>query len=170
TLTHDADLRTVAMAWQWAAILAENEGALDQAREYVDRALALADERTTSWEIASLNTQAAMLALNDGDHERAAAHARRAIPLLHRLHADEDAYSMRASLALSALRQGRLAEAEQLLDDIGELPSTDMTAGLVTAQVRAELRLVRGDVEGGLAAFERSLAAVRDWGFARLST
>ena len=170
TLTHDADLRTVAMAWQWAAILAENEGALDQAREYVDRALALADERTTSWEIASLNTQAAMLALNDGDHERAAAHARRAIPLLHRLHADEDAYSMRASLALSALRQGRLAEAEQLLDDIGELPSTDMTAGLVTAQVRAELRLVRGDVEGGLAAFERSLVAVRDWGFAGLST
>src|SRR6185369_13046552 len=99
-----------------------------------------------------------------------AAHARRAIPLLHRLHADEDAYSMRASLALSALRRGRLAEAEQLLHDIGELPSTDMTAGLVTAQVRAELRLVRGDVEGGLAAFERSLVVVRDWGFARLST
>jgi hypothetical protein len=68
---------------------------------------------------------------------------------------------MRASLALSALRQGRLAEAEALLDEIGEVPSTDMTASLVTAQVHAELRLARGDVEGGLAAFDRSLALVR---------
>jgi predicted ATPase len=169
-LTDDADRRTVAMAWQWGAILAENEGAIHQAGEYLERALALVDENTTAWEIATLNTQAAMQALNVGDHERAEAHARTAIPLLHRLHADEDAFSMRASLALSALRQGRLEEAERLLDEVGEVPSTDMTAGLVIAQVRAELRLVRGDVEGGLTAFDRSLAVVREWGFAYLST
>ena len=64
---------------------------------------------------------------------------------------------MRASLALSAVRRGRLEEAERLLDEIGEVPPADMTAGLVTAQVRAELVLVRGDVEGGLAAFDRCL-------------
>jgi tetratricopeptide (TPR) repeat protein len=170
TLTDDPDPRAAAMAWQWAAILAENEGALEQAGEYLERALSLVDEGTTAWEVGTLNTQAAMLALNVGDHERAARHARTAIPLLHRLHADEDAFSMRAALALSALRQGRLDEAERLLDDIGEVPSSDMMAGLVTAQVGAALRLVRGDVDGGLAALERSLVAVRQWGFAHLST
>ena len=170
TLTDDPDRRTVAMAWQWAAILAENEGAIEQSGEYLERALALVDEGTTTWEVATLNTQAAMQALNIGDHERAAAHARTAIPLLHRLHAEEDASSMRASLALSAMRQGRLEDADRLLDEIGEVPIKDVTAGLVTAQVRAELRLVRGDVEGGLAALDRSLDSVREWGFGHLSS
>jgi predicted ATPase len=170
TLIDDPDPRTAAMAWQWAAILAENEGAIEQSGVYLERALALVDERTTTWEVATLNTQAAMLALNVGDHERAAVHARKAIPLLHRLHAMEDAFSMQASLALSAMRQGRLDEAQRLLDEIGDVPTKDVTAGLVTAQVRAELALVRGDVEGGLEAFDRSLDSVRQWGFGQLST
>jgi predicted ATPase len=170
TLTDDPDRRTAAMAWQWAAILAENEGTIDEAGEHLARALALVDEGTTTWEVATLNTQAAMLALNVGDHERAAAHARTAIPLLHRLHAVEDAFSMQASLALSAMRQGRLEDADRLLDEIGEVPVKDVTAGLVTAQVRAELRLVRGDLEGGLAAFDRSLDSTREWGLGHLST
>ena len=170
TLTDDSDVRTRAMAWQWAAILAENEGAIELSGEYVERALALVGEHTTTWEVATLNTQAAMQALHVGDHERAEAHARIAIPLLHRLHAVEDAFSMQASLALSAMRRGRLDDADRMLDEIGELPTADVTAGLVTAQVRAELALVRGDVEGGLAAFERSLVSVQDWGFGQLAT
>ena len=170
TLTADPDQRTVAMAWQWAAILAENEGAIDESAAYLEQALALIDEDTTAWQVATLNTQAAMLALNDRDHERAAAHARTAIPLLHQLHADEDAFTMQASLALSALRDGRLEDADRLLAEIGDLSSKEMTAGLVTAQVRAELSLVRGDVTGGLAAFDRSLEATRQWGFGALST
>jgi predicted ATPase/DNA-binding SARP family transcriptional activator len=169
-LTSDPDRRTVAMAWQWSAILAENEGAIEQAGEYVEQALALVDGDTTSWEIATLNTSAAMLALNAGDHERAAAHASTAIPLLHRLHAQEDAFSMQASLALSAMREGRLQEADRMLDEIGDVPTTDVTATLVIAQVRAELALVRGDVATGLASFDRSLAAARDWGFGELAT
>jgi predicted ATPase len=170
TLTDDPDKRTVAMAWQWAGILAENEGAIEQSGEYFGRALALVDEHTTTWEIATLNTQVAMQALNVGDHERAAAHARTAIPLLYRLHALEDAFSMQASLALSAMSEGRLDEAQRLLDEIGEVPANDVTAGLITAQVRAQLWLVRGDVEAGLAALDRSLDSVQEWGFGQLST
>jgi predicted ATPase len=170
TLTDDPDPHARAMAWQWAAILAENEGAIEQSGEYLQRALALVDETTTTWEIATLNTQAAMQALHVGDHDRADAHARTAVPLLLRLHAQEDASSMQASLALSALRRGRLEEAERMLDEIGEVPMTDVTAGLIVAQVRAELALARDDVAGGLAAFERSLDSVRDWGFGEMST
>jgi hypothetical protein len=36
--------------------------------------------------------------------------------------------------------------------------------------VRAELAIIRGDVAAGLAAFDRSLDHVRDWGFGQLST
>jgi tetratricopeptide (TPR) repeat protein len=169
-LTDDADRRTRAVAWQWASILAENEGAIEHSGEYLARALDLVDEDTTTWEIATLNTQAAMLALHVGEHERAAVHARTAIPLLHRIHAEDDAYSMQASLALSAMRRGQLDEADRLLDEIGDSSSSDMTAGLVTSQVRAELAIVRGDVEEGLAAFDRSLHKIRDWGFGELST
>jgi predicted ATPase/DNA-binding SARP family transcriptional activator len=164
-LTDDPDRRTVAMAWLWAAILAENEGAIEESGEYIHRALAMVDEDTTVWEIASLNTQASTQALNTGDHARAERHARVAIPLLERLHADEDAASMRAGLALTAVRRGELDEAERLLDEIGEVPPGDVTAGLMTSQVRAEVVLLRGDVEGGLAAFDRCLAMARSWSF-----
>jgi tetratricopeptide (TPR) repeat protein len=158
------------MAWQWASILAENEGALRESAAYLERALAMVDGDTTTWEIASLNTQAATQALNDDDHERAARHAAVAIPLLERLHAHEDAVSVRAGLALSAVRRGDLDEAERLFGQIGEIPSSDLTAGLVTAQVRAEVQLLRGDVDGGLAAFDRCLEMTRGWGFSDVST
>ena len=106
-LGEDPDRRTAAMAWQWAAILAENEGAIEESEEYLARALAMVGEDTTAWEIASLNTQAATQALNSDDHERAERHARTAIPLLESLHANEDAASMRAGLALSAVAPRR---------------------------------------------------------------
>ncbi len=169
-LTEDPDRHTVAMAWLWAAILAENEGAIEESGEYIDRALAMVDEYTTVWEVASLNTQAATQALNKGDHARAERHATTAIPLLERLHADEDAASMRAGLALSAVRRGELDEADRILDEIGEVKPADVTADLVTSQVRAEIILLRGDVEGGLAAFDRCLAITRTWSFTDGST
>jgi hypothetical protein len=50
------------------------------------------------------------------------------------------------------------------------VPTSDMTAGLMIAQVRAELVLLGGDVEGGLAAFDRCLETARGWGFFDIST
>jgi predicted ATPase len=170
TLTDDPDRRTVAMAWQWAAILAENEGALEESGQYLERALAMLDGDSTTWEIASLNTQAATRALNDADHERAERHARTAIPLLELLHAHDDAASLKAGLALSAIRRGDLDEAERLFDEIGEVPPSDVTAGLATALARAELQLLRGDTEGGLASFDRCLEQTGAWGFSEVST
>ena len=149
TLTDDPDRRTVAMAWQWAAILAENEGAIDESAEYLERALALIDEDTTAWEVATLNTQAAMQALNDR-RSRAGRQRTRA----RRSRCSTGCMPSRTrSPCRPAWRSrrcgdGRLEDADRLLDEIGDLSSQDMTAGLVTAQVRAELSLVRGDVAG----------------------
>jgi predicted ATPase/tetratricopeptide (TPR) repeat protein len=170
SLTDDPDRRTAAMAWQWAAILAENAGAIEEAESHLQRALAMVDEDTTAWEIATLNTQATMQALNLDDHARAEAHARTAIPVLESLRAHEDAVSLRAGLALSALRRGDLDEAERLLDEVGEVRRADLTAALATAQARAEVVLARGDVEGGLAAFDRCLEVTAAWSFFDVST
>jgi tetratricopeptide (TPR) repeat protein len=169
-LTDDPDPRTAAMAWQWAAILAENEGAIEESGDYLDHALAMVNDDTTPWEVASINAQAATQALNVGDHARASKHALTAIPLLESLHSSDDAASMRAGLAISAVRQGRLDEAERLLDEVGEVPRADMTADLMTTEVRAELAILRGDVEGGLQAFDRCVETARGWGFFELST
>jgi predicted ATPase len=169
-LTDHPDRATAAMAWQWAAILAENEGAVDDSRHHLEQALAMVDEDTTVWQVATLHTQWAMQALNTGRHEEAAEHARIAIPMLRRLHADDDAYSMRSAVALSALRLGRPEEAERLLDEVGEPRPSDITAGLVKQLVDAELKLARGDIDGGLAALDRSLETLRTVGFGGMMT
>ena len=160
-LTDDDDPRTVLMAWQWAAVLSENDGDIDGARRFVDRALDLVDGSTTDWQVATLHTQRAMLALNSGDHRVSAEHATIAIPLLERLHAAEDALTMRASTALAALREGELDRAELFLVEAGAPGPTDMTAALVIAQVRAELLLARGVVDEALVTFDGSLAEMR---------
>jgi tetratricopeptide (TPR) repeat protein len=169
-LTDDPDRRTARMAWQWAAILSENEGDLEGSRDYLDRALELVDDDATVWETATLHSQRAMHALNNGRYDDAAEHARLAAPSLRNLHAADDAYSMRATVALAALRQGRIDEAERLVAELGEPPRTDNTSGLIRSQLQGEILLARGDIEAGLVAFDDSLRAMREWRFAGVVT
>jgi tetratricopeptide (TPR) repeat protein len=169
-LTEHPDPATALMGWQWAAVLAENEGEVDAARTYVDKALGAVDEQTTPWQVATLHTQLAMLELNAGLHHDAADHARLAIPILERLHASEEALSMRTSLALTALRDGDLDEAERVLEAVGEPTRGDVTGDMVKHQVRAELLLARGDVEGALQAFLGAVEAMRALRFPGVET
>jgi tetratricopeptide (TPR) repeat protein len=165
-LTDDPDPMTSAMAWQWAAVLAENQGELDAARTYVEKALDSVDDSTTTWQVASLHTQMAMLDFNAGRHLDAAEHARAAAPLLERLHADEDALSTRTSLALAALEDGDLDQAELLLAESGEQAATDGTGAMVLHQVRAELLRARGDLSAALDSYARSVDSMRSMRFA----
>ncbi len=160
-LSDDPDPRAALMGLQWAAVLSENAGELAAARRYAEAALARVDAGTTLWQVATLHTQVAMLALQEGDHGVAAEHARIAVPMLVQLHAEEDALTMRTTLALAALRDGALAEAEQILAEAGEPAPTDVTGSMVKTQVRAELLLARGDLPGGLSAFDEALTGVR---------
>jgi tetratricopeptide (TPR) repeat protein len=159
-----------ALAWQWAAVFAENAGELDAARAYVGKALDAVDEATTTWQVATLHTQVAMLDLNGGLYDEAAHHARLAIPLLERLHADEDALAMRTSLALAALHEGDLEGAERVLAEAGEPTAQDVTGGLVRLEVVAELMLARGDVPGALAAFWDAVRLMRRHRFPGVET
>jgi predicted ATPase len=165
-LTDDPDPLAALTAWQWAAVLAENQGEIDAARTYTEKALDSVDASTTTWQVASLHTQMAMLDFNAGRHLDAAEHARIAAPLLERLHADEDALSTRTSLALAALEDGDLDRAERLLAESGEPSPTDGTGGMVQHQVRAELLRARGDVPAALDAYAGSVDAMRTVRFA----
>ncbi len=165
-LTDDPDPMTSSMAWQWAAVLAENQGELDAARTYVEKALDGVDDSTTTWQVATLHTQMAMLDFNAGRHLDAAEHARIAAPLLERLHADEDALSTRTSLALAALEDGDLDQAEHLLAESGDLAATDGTGAMVLHQVRAELLRARGDIPAALDSYARSVDVMRSMRFA----
>jgi predicted ATPase len=166
SLADDPDPRTALMAWQWAAVLAENQGEIESARSYVEKALDSITEVTTPWQVATLHTQLAMLDFNAGRHHEAAEHARIAVPILERLHADEDALSMRTSLALAALEDGDLDGAERLLAESGEPRVQDLTGGMVQQQVRAALLLARGDVPGALDAYAACVESMRAVRFA----
>ena len=161
SLVDDPDPAASLMAWQWAAVLAENQGLVDDARTYVEKALGAVDDSTTPWQVATLHTQLAMLDFNAGLHHEAARHAATAVPLLERLHADDDATSMRISIALTALRDGDLDEAERVLEAVGEPDAKDLTGGMVAHEVRAELLVARGDVGAALQAWCDNVEAMR---------
>ena len=161
SLVDDPDPAASLMAWQWAAVLAENQGEIDEARTYVEKALGAVDGTTTPWQVATLHTQLAMLDFNAGMHHEAARHAQVAVPLLERLHADDDATSMRISIALTALHDGDLDEAERILDAVGEPEAKDVTGGMVAHEVRAELLLARGETDVALSTWRDNVEAMR---------
>jgi hypothetical protein len=169
-LTDDPDPEASLVAWQWAAVLAENQGEPTAARTYAERALAQVDESTTTWQVATLHTQLAMLALGSGQHSFAAEHARVAVPLLERLHAAEDALTMRTTMALTALLEGDLDLAERVLAEAGDPSAQDVTGRMVKFQVGAELSLAHGDTAAGLAAFREAVTAMREVRFPSVET
>ncbi|MFZ2015996.1 MAG: BTAD domain-containing putative transcriptional regulator [Nocardioides sp.] len=160
-LVDDPDPQAALMAWQWASVLAENQGELDDARTFAEKALAAVDDSTTPWQVATLHTQLAMLDLSAGLHRESAGHALIAVPMLERLHADDDATSMRVSIALSALHDGALDEAERLLAKAGEPQPHDVTGALVALAVRAELLHARGHHDAALHIWREAVARMR---------
>jgi hypothetical protein len=142
---------TAVMGLQWAAVLAENEGDIADATRHARRAMDLADENTTPWQLATLHTHLATLAMQVGDHQSAIADAEAAWPLLNRLHAYDDARQVRAGMAMAALLEGDTDECEQILHEITRTRSGS-TFGVqwIESAASAELALARGEVREGL--------------------
>ncbi len=157
-----AEPATALTALQWAGVLAENEGEIDAARGYAQRALALAlaaDQDTTPWQRAMLHTQLALLAMQVGDPTTAAEHAAIGWPLLVRLHAADDAVQVRAGMAMGALLMGDVGECERILEEVREMQQGPSFGGqTIEASTRAELALAKGDVGGGLEAYVEAVA------------
>ena len=81
-------------------------------------ALALADDEDGPWARAMAHNQLAELAMHLGDRVAAVEHARAALPVMRRLGAADDEIQLRALLVLSAIADGRLADAADELDRV----------------------------------------------------
>lgn len=137
----------------WAAIVAENDGDVEVARTHAEAALA---HPLPPYLQASVHAELSQLAMAVGDHHRAARHAEVAWPLLERMHSVTDAYSLQVATAISPLLDGRVDEAEAILDRFGP-PGGEaaQTGARMTWQVaRAELALARGRTEEAIRAYD----------------
>lgn len=166
-MTDSEDRATALMGWQWAAVLAENLGEIDDAATYLRAALSALDEGTTPWQVATLHMQEAMMALQRGEHRAAAEHARVAMPLLARLRADDDALHVSMVMALAAVAEGDLEAAARLIETVDqEAQIAAFGGGAMLMAARAELALAQGDWATGLSVYDEGVRAMRAISFA----
>jgi predicted ATPase/DNA-binding SARP family transcriptional activator len=155
----ETDPYNQAMLLMWAALSAENRGDIEAAASYSRRALDSGG--LTPYIEASLHSELSQLASYRGDHHLAAHHAELAWPMMMRLHAVDDANSLRFTSAASLILDRDVDGAERILDEIGDLPEGgQLGSRMLLIAARSELALARGDVEAGLAGFDRAVDEV----------
>lgn len=157
-LNEHPDRATAALALLWSSHLLENEGSLEAATDRAVRALGLWRPQDGAWSRAALLVQLAALNAQRGRLADGAAWAGQAIPLLDRLGATDEAAGARLILVGAALTDGRLAQAQDLLDEVAELGTPRPESDFLAQLAQADLAIARGDLAGGLAQY-RALAA-----------
>jgi predicted ATPase/DNA-binding SARP family transcriptional activator len=148
----DSDRDVALPALQWLSHMRENAGDPVGALVAGERALTLARDEDAPWTAAILRTHVAALAMHVGDHAGAREHALAALPVLQRLGATDDELQLRTLLVLSAVSEGRLADAEAELAQVDALDDREaLFGGIAFRQIgTAELALARGDHTAGL--------------------
>ena len=160
------DRQAAATARLWAAHYLENVGDPEGALEQAEAGLAQVDDDDGPWIRAMMHTIVGSLYAQLGKRAEAAEHARQAIPILDLLEANDDAIQARSLLAGAALGEGRFDEAERLVAEIERMNNqhTGFGGAFVTATVRAELALAKGEIDEGLRLYRvagKELDAIR---------
>ena len=163
---HGFDRQSVATARLMEAHYLENFSDPERALERVQAGLALVEDADGPWIKAMMHSLAGGLNAQLGKRAEAAEHARAAIPILDELESNDDGIQARSLLAGNAVAEGRFDEADALIAEIDRLNSErpGFGAAFVTATVRAELELARGNVAEGLRLYRvagRELDAIR---------
>jgi len=156
------DRHLAVSALQWLSHVRENSGDPAGALDASERALAVTDPADGPWQRAILHTQVAQLAMQLGRKDEAVDHATLALPVLERLGARDDTLQLRALLVLFSVATGDLDGAATALAEL-EVAETETVFGgrLVLDLARSELRLARGEIEAGLAAYAAAVHKVR---------
>ena len=156
--------RYVAMqATQYHSHLLENDGDPAGAARAAERALALWQPDDGPWIAAILRTSLAQLLGQIGEFDEAAKYAVESIPVLDRLEAVDDAIQSRAVLLGQALAHGSSDQAERIFEEIERCDARrpGFATGSIITTGRAELLLVRGEIEAGLAAYRGAIEQSR---------
>ena len=137
----------------------ENDGQLDKALAESKRLLPGDPARQGPWQRALTLGRVGELCLQIGRLDEGERHMRAALPLLDRIGASADVQAMRWAIALAALTRGDVAAAESELELAGRATIDNPFGPNVNddLRVRAELDIVRGNVEAGLRRWRRLL-------------
>ncbi len=152
-LSEDPERRVAFQAQRYLSHLLENAGDPEGGLRAVERCAELYREEDGPFARASVDATLAQLHSQLGHPEQAIVHAERAVPVLDRLGARDDALQARQCVAVAMIEQGRLDEAEQLLDQVDRLGRgiPDFSGAAVRSDIgRAELAAARGDVPEAL--------------------
>jgi transcriptional regulator with GAF, ATPase, and Fis domain/Tfp pilus assembly protein PilF len=149
---------------QGLGIIYQAECVWDKAYNCFAEALNLAERIGDNTAIADLNSNLGTMSEERGDWDQALAAYRRAIELRQRVHADPYGRNVvMANLAQLLTRQGELAEAERLLEEIqafaGQNPTPDLE--FVIGVCRVQLLLRTGRLEPARDTVARTLGQVR---------
>ena len=152
-LCESTDPYLVRQALQYSGHIKENAGDAEAAIVDATRAIELARDDEGPWFAAIQRAQLAHLLSQLGRFEEASEHARLAIPVLDRLEASDDSIGCRAVLATQAMVVGDLDTAEQIFADIEawEHHRPGFGSGTVLTAGKAELLLLRGEIDAGFA-------------------
>ena len=163
-LTADPDRHVAATASQWLSHERENSGDPAGAFKTAQRVLALVSDEDGPWARAMAHSQLAELAMHLGDRVAAVEHARPALPVIRRLGAADDEIQLQALLVLSAIADGRLADAADELDRVERIDDRTATfGGLAFRRIcQAELMLAAGHSGAGLARYRECAARMRE--------
>jgi len=163
---HGFDRQSVATARMMEAHYLENFSDPERALDRIQAGLALVEDDDGPWIKAMMHSLAGGLNAQLGKRAEAAEHALAAIPILDELESNDDAIQARSLLAGNAVAEGRFDEAEALIAEIDRLNTErpGFGAAFVTATVRAELALARGEITDGLRLYRlagKELDAIR---------
>ncbi len=130
----------------------ENDGRLDLALRESERLLDGLVAPRSPWLQAAMLGRVGDLCLQSGQLDKGVRHMRAALPVLEQLGATADIQALRWAIALAALSRGDVAEAEAELASAGRATTDNPFGPNVNddLRVRAELDIVRGNVDGGL--------------------
>ena len=120
----------------------------------------LVDDQQGPWTGALIRAQLAGLTMQGGDLDEALGFATQAIPVMEALGATEDVAQLKAVLAMSAIADGRFAEAARIFDEIADDDGGGVFGSAIIVQSgRPELDLAAGRIDDGLRGYRE---AVRD--------
>lgn len=163
-LCESPDPYVARQALQFSGHLKENVGDADAAVADAMRAIELGRDDEGPWLTAIQRAQLAQLLSQLGRFDAAAEHARLAIPVLDRLHADDDSIQCQSVLASQAMAEGDLDEAERIFAEIEarEHRGSGFAGGTALLTGRAELLLLRGQVDAGFARLRSGIERARE--------
>ncbi len=163
--TNSADRDLALQASHWLCHLAENEGDPQTAIVAGETGLRIWRPSDGPWLRAVLLNALAELHLQLGDWRHGERYAAEALPIMERLHASDDTGHLRGLLVMTAIWDGRLDHAADLLAELRKQQSRSLLQGgdTVVATADAELAFARGDIAGGLEEYRRALPRMREF-------